>query len=127
MNRREVLEAAIKCVCQDRQDQHGNPENTFAMIADMWEIYLSHKYNIDLCVAPDDVCVMMALFKASRYAMGSYSADNAVDGAGYFALADEIRSAEMNRHSQSLSEAFNLDVPAFGIKKDAAIDTGCRK
>lgn len=24
MNRREVLEAAIKCVCHDRQDQHGN-------------------------------------------------------------------------------------------------------
>lgn len=102
MNRREVLEAAIKCVCQDRQDQHGNPESTFTMIADMWEMYLAHKYKVDFSLAPEDVCIMMSLFKAARFALGKHSDDNAVDGAGYFALANEIRNETENRRSQSL-------------------------
>lgn len=124
MNRREVLEAAIKCVCQDRQDQHGNPENTFAMIADMWEMYLAHKYQIDFSLDPEDVCVMMVLFKAARFAIGKPNIDNAIDGAGYFALAGELQK---KRPSQSLSEAFNLHSPTFGVRTDPSLDTGCGK
>ncbi len=91
MNRREVLEAAIQCCCHDRQDQHGNPEDTFTMISDLWEMYLSHKYDLDFCLRAEDVCVMMALFKVARFAKGKHSDDNAVDGAAYFALANEVR------------------------------------
>lgn len=97
MNRREVLEAAIQCCCHDREDQHGNPEDTFACISDLWEMYLCHKYGIDLCLQPEDVGVMMTLFKVARFGMGKHSDDNAVDGAAYLALANELR----NRHPQS--------------------------
>ena len=33
MNRKEILEAAIKTVCEDRQDSYGMPEDNFAIIA----------------------------------------------------------------------------------------------
>lgn len=118
MNRKEVLEAAIECVTKTRQDQHGNPENTFAMIADLWEMYLAHKYNIDFSLEPYDVCMMMTLFKVARFGIGQHSDDNAIDGAGYFALANELRSCNENRRSESLSKAFNFDMPTFGIRND---------
>ena len=97
MNRREVLEAPIQCCCHDREDQHGNPEDTFSCIADLWEMYLCHKYGIDLCLQPEDVGVMMTLFKIARFAKGKHSDDNAIDGAAYFALANELK----NRRTQS--------------------------
>jgi hypothetical protein len=97
------------------------------MIADLWEMYLCHRYGIDLTIAPQDVCVMMTLFKVARFGVGSHSDDNAIDGAGYFALANELRSEAEKRHSQSLSEAFNFDMPAFGIKKSDECNTDCGK
>ena len=127
MNRREVLEAAIKCVCNDRQDQHGNPENTFSMIADLWEMYLCHKYETDITLSPDDVCVMMVLFKVARFGVGKHNNDNAIDGAGYFSLANELRSETENRRSQSLSEAFNFEMPSLCIRKEPAFDSDCGK
>lgn len=33
MNRKEILEAAEQCVCHDRNEQYGEPENNFAVIA----------------------------------------------------------------------------------------------
>lgn len=115
MNRREVLESAIKCVCHDRQGQHGNPENTFAMIADLWEMYICHKYNVDFSLAPEDVCVMMSLFKAARFALGKHSDDHSVDGAGYFALANELRAESENRRSQSTYNERNLNDECSGL------------
>lgn len=98
MNRREVLESAIKCVCHDRQDQHGNPEDTFAMIADMWEMYLCHKYGIDVSISPSDVAWMMTLLKVARSAKGIVKDDDFVDACGYSALAGELSG---NRIPQS--------------------------
>ena len=36
MNRKEILEAAAKCVCGDREQDYGSPENNFAIIARLW-------------------------------------------------------------------------------------------
>lgn len=33
MNRKEILEAAAKCVCGDREQDYGSPENNFQTIA----------------------------------------------------------------------------------------------
>lgn len=99
MNRREVLEAAIKCVCHDRQDQHGKPEDTFSMIADLWEIYLGHKNNIDVIITSADVAWMMVLFKCARSAQNPSNEDSYVDAAGYSSLAGELAP---NRPSETL-------------------------
>ena len=93
MTREEILDTAKKCVCGDRDQQYGSPENNFSLIADLWVPYLKEK-----CVSPgsivdiepEDVAAMMVLFKMARVATGSYSADSWVDAAGYAACGGEI-------------------------------------
>ena len=40
MKRKEILESAIQTVCADRQDQYGEPENTFTDIAKLMKWWL---------------------------------------------------------------------------------------
>ena len=43
MTRKEILAAAEKCVCGDREQDYGTPENSFRLIAEFWHTYLSAK------------------------------------------------------------------------------------
>jgi hypothetical protein len=95
MNRKEILEAAAKCVCGDREQDYGSPENNFSTVAKMWEVYLGKKscsMNADLCILPEDVAAMLALLKIARIASGRAKDDNWVDLAGYAACGGEIES-----------------------------------
>lgn len=94
--RAEILEAAKKCVCQDRNDQYGEPENGFAVIASFWNIYLETTYTqieYSSVIEPKDVAAMMALLKIARIAGGSAKADNWVDLCGYGACGGELDKA----------------------------------
>lgn len=88
MTRKETLETAIKCVCGERQDQYGTPENNFATIAGLWTVYLNHP------VTASDVAMMMALLKIARIKTGTATADSFVDLAGYAACGAEICHGE---------------------------------
>lgn len=90
MKRRDILDAAIQCVCHDRQDQHGAPENVFATIADMWHAYLHHQHGYTGELTPRDVAQMMVLLKVARSIGNPANADHYVDAAGYSALAAEL-------------------------------------
>ena len=94
ITRRTVLETAIKTICQDRQDQYGNPENNFQTIADMWTTYLRAAEVIspttDAVIMPHDVAAMMCMLKLARVATGAAKLDNWVDLAGYAALGGEM-------------------------------------
>ena len=95
MNRKEILEAATKCVCGDREQDYGIPENNFRTIADLWTAYMKEKCcsaNADLCICPEDVAAMMAMLKIARIASGHAKEDNWVDLAGYAACGGEIES-----------------------------------
>lgn len=48
MKRKEILEAAMRCVCGDREQDYGTPERNFELIADLWTTYLKAK-----CVSPE--------------------------------------------------------------------------
>lgn len=85
--RREVLEQAIHCVCEDRKSQYGGPEKSFACIADLWNGYLRPVYP-DITITPGQAAVMMILFKAAREATAEvHKIDSYVDMAGYAACA----------------------------------------
>ena len=84
--RKTILDAAEKCVCQDRQDTHGRPEDSFCAIADLWTAYLGTGQEID----PVDVANMMVLLKIARAKENPKHQDNWVDMAGYAACAGEI-------------------------------------
>jgi hypothetical protein len=89
-HRSEFIDAAKQCICHDRQDQHGNPENTFDLIASYWTTYLSHECDQEIHVCGADVAVMMSLLKVARFQMNPNNDDNFVDGIGYLALAGEL-------------------------------------
>lgn len=84
--RKTILDAAEKCVCNDRQDQYGKPEDSFGAIADLWTAYLGTGQEID----PVDVANMMVLLKIARAKGNPKHTDNWVDMAGYAACAGEI-------------------------------------
>lgn len=88
--RSEILKKVEQIICRDRQNTHGAPENTFALIATYWSTYLSQECGMKVEIADADVAVMMTLFKISRMQMNPAHADNMLDGIGYLAIAGEL-------------------------------------
>lgn len=83
MKRAEILEAARVCVCGEREQDYGTPEDSFAIIGKLWAAYMGVDFT------PKDVAMMMALLKIARIKNGD-KADSFVDLAGYAACAGEI-------------------------------------
>ena len=95
MNRKEILEAAVKCVCGDREQDYGSPENNFQIIAELWRCYLLGAVNArgaGSLITAKDVAAMLALLKIARIASGHAKDDNWVDLAGYAACGGEIEA-----------------------------------
>lgn len=94
--RQSILEEARRCVCGDREQQYGSPENSFKAIASMWNSYLYARGLMEnhtgkwKGIKPEDVAAMMVLFKMARVATGQNKADNWIDAAGYAACGGEI-------------------------------------
>ena len=83
-----ILEEANETINGERQDQYGNPEDSFKLIGDYWTTYLGIK------VSASDVAKMMALFKIARMAGQKHSRDNWRDAIGYLAIdADRLHAA----------------------------------
>lgn len=99
MTRRDVLDAALRCVCGEREQDYGSPEDNFATIAAFWYTYLYAKTGMSVPIKPDDVAVMMALLKVARLATGK-TPDSYVDLAGYAACAGEIALKAFVRGAQ---------------------------
>lgn len=89
MTRSEILKAAERCVCTDRNQQYGEPEDNFRTISLLWSVYLCAR-GMEQPLGAADVGAMMALFKLGRIATGGDKADNFIDLAGYAACAGEI-------------------------------------
>lgn len=89
MTRADILKAAERCVCTDRNQQYGEPEDNFRTISLLWSVYLCAR-GMEQPLGAADVGAMMALFKLGRIATGGDKADNFIDLAGYAACAGEI-------------------------------------
>lgn len=89
MTRADILKAAERCVCTDRNQQYGEPEDNFHTISMLWSVYLCAR-GMEQPLGAADVGAMMALFKLGRIATGGDKADNFIDLAGYAACAGEI-------------------------------------
>ena len=90
MTREEILERARVCVCGDREQDYGSPEDNFKRISELWTAYLGGY------VTPTDVAAMLALLKIARIASGHAKEDNWIDLAGYAACGGEIESAHVS-------------------------------
>lgn len=123
-SRRDILKAAEKCVCGQREQDYGTPESNFQLIADLWNNYLGItdyvldmeqrfmdlnekgiKVDVDFpkpkTIFPEDVSMMMALLKIARIRNGGGSGDSFVDLAGYAACGGEIWASKRYQKYQN--------------------------
>ncbi len=90
LNREEILEHALESVTHDRNEKYGEPEDNFGMISDLWTTYLNGYFGSSISVSPEDVAVMMCLFKIGKMAGNSFNPDSYIDLASYAACAGEV-------------------------------------
>lgn len=93
--RREILQAAERCVCGDRDASYGGPEDSFALIASLWEPIIRARcvsQGADVNVDAVTVALLMAELKIARAATNVGHMDSWVDLAGYAACGGEIAS-----------------------------------
>lgn len=86
--RKTILEAAITCVCKERNDQYGEPEDCFQDIANLWAAYKGVDFD------PFDVAMMMSLLKVARAKANPQHTDNYVDLCGYGSIAGELANKD---------------------------------
>lgn len=91
MTRVETLDRAKQCVCGQRENEYGSPEDNFRSIAALWSTYK----NTDFTAT--DVAMMMALLKIARIKTGTATEDSFVDLAGYAACGAEVSSKTKRR------------------------------
>ena len=89
MNRADILATASEYVTIDRATTHGDVEDNFRRIADLWNAYLG----VD-DITSIDVAVMLALLKVARIRSNPTHADNWIDIAGYAACGGEIATGD---------------------------------
>ena len=80
----------MKCVCGQRVQDYGTPEDNFQRIADLWNAYMGG----ELRFTPVDTAMMLALLKVARIKTGTGTDDCFVDLAGYAACAGEIAARQ---------------------------------
>ena len=89
MKRADILATASEYVTTDRAATHGDAEDNFRRIAELWNAYLG----VD-DITSIDVAVMLALLKVARIRSNPTHADNWIDIAGYAACGGEIATGE---------------------------------
>lgn len=84
MERGTILDKAKIVINGERQDQYGNPEDSFSAIAKLWTAYMGIEFSAH------DVAMMMGLLKVARIKGGAGSEDSYIDLCGYAALAADM-------------------------------------
>lgn len=99
MKRGEILDAVKQTITKDRNNRHGEPENSFPLIAKAWADYIFRTFGMRVPLQDSDAAEMLAEFKGVRFGVQPDNPDNEHDRIGYFAIAAELRAAERERQS----------------------------
>lgn len=81
VHRSDMLAEITAIVMADRQNSYGQPEDSFADIANMWNAFLGSRLAVGL--TSTDVAVLMLLLKVARIKANPRHDDNWLDVAGY--------------------------------------------
>jgi len=104
----DCLDEAKATICGERQDVYGSPEDSFALIAKYWNVYLIEvqeqllvdhghdlrNYKLVEMLGAKDIAHMMVLFKMARVQGQAPSRDSYVDICGYAAIAADRMQGE---------------------------------
>lgn len=85
--RAEILHEAEHCICGQREQDYGSPEDNFGIIAKLWSDYTG------TFITSLDVAMMMCLLKIARIKNGGGTGDSFVDLCGYAACGGEIHES----------------------------------
>lgn len=98
----KLLAEAAQIIGHDRNDQYGNAEDSFGVIAEFWSTWLTARAGElvstmggephSVIVTAADVANMLGLMKKARTAVGGHKRDNYVDEVGYTALAERCEA-----------------------------------
>jgi hypothetical protein len=95
--RGKILMEALDVINGERQDQYGNPEDSFKIIAEYWTAYLVAEGIIENFegdpvqkLSPQNASIMMILFKIARMSGQADKEDNYRDAAGYLGIASDM-------------------------------------
>lgn len=94
-----ILEEAARIITQDRNVTHGEPEETFGLIAAYWSAHLG------ISVTETDVAALMTLFKLARLKANPSNPENWVDGCGYLACGGEIAAQQARSATERAATA----------------------
>ena len=84
-----VLLHAHDIINGQRQQQYGNPEDSFQGIATLWNFWLDGRITKHLTA--QDVAMMMSMMKLAREKNGAGKTDNIADACGYLGLYEDMR------------------------------------
>ena len=89
-----LLQEADNIINGERQDMYGFPEDSFAIIAGYWNVFLNEMLRqlgvtTPLALSSLDAANMMVLFKQARKLGQRPCRDNYVDAAGYEGIAGD--------------------------------------
>lgn len=100
--RAEFLETVRNFVCKDRNVTHGDAEDNFRVISQLWNVYLHNSKcepaSQDLNSV--DVAIMMCLFKTARLMANPKNMENWHDLAGYAACGGGIVMKKLEEEKQ---------------------------
>lgn len=113
----DILNTAAGLVSGDRASSHGDKLTNHVCIAEMWNGYLRARQAVGRPAALDaeDVANLMECMKVARRLTGNFNVDDYVDGAGYAAVAGEVR-ARMNGADASWTQQRTV---SRGTKSDS--------
>lgn len=103
-DRERCLEYARNCICNNREDEYGSPEDNFKTIASFWSTYLTSKTGHTTIITPSDVAAMMTLLKIARLSSGNFTGDSYIDACGYMACGYEIEMLKNNPVKEKTNE-----------------------
>ena len=111
--RNALLEEVRKIVCQDRNDQYAEPEDSFKVIAEFWSAYLG------IPVSTTDVGNLMVLFKIAREKTSGFkSRDSFVDAIGYALCAADCAPSVTVDSDPSVAADSALTVITDGLRAE---------
>lgn len=118
MKRADILDKAKECVCGQREQDYGSPEDNFKQIAKLWTAYKNVSFT------PGDVAMMMALLKIARIQSGTGTSDSFVDLAGYAACGGEIVTSSQDNEKilsdiRHVNAVIKADRIVFRTKREA--------
>lgn len=118
MTRSELLHAAEVCVCGQREEDYGTPEDSFRVIGELWETYIKEKCvgdpEAEVCIVPEDVAALLALLKIARIATGHGKSDNWVD---LYGLCRDVHRGCKDRQADMVHAGQGGRAPEEGVRK----------